>query len=323
MEVVDYDHLNVLLKSHQLWDWGHDLESITRQFLQNNRHGKIPVLSKTLSRLPRIKIDRLDLNHRAVTVTTSQTFDIDWVTKQLMSLLPWRKGPFHIHGIDLDTEWRSDLKWGRIVPHLSSLKERCVLDVGCGNGYHMWRMLGAGARCVVGVDPMQLFAMQFLAIRHFVGEGLPVLQVPIGIENLPRDKPAFDTIFSMGVLYHRRDPVIHIRQLCALLKPGGELILETLIIKDDTAAVLIPKDRYACMRNVWNIASLPQLIQWMEQVNLKDIQVVDVSATTSEEQRTTQWMPYHSLKHSLDPDNSAKTVEGYPAPVRAVIIAKT
>jgi len=322
MEIVDYDHLTRLLKTHDLLDWGRDIEAICRQFLKDKPHGRTPIWLETLSRLPEVEIEQLDLNCSAVTVTTLQDINTDLITDELMSLFPWRKGPFHIHGIDIDTEWRSDLKWDRVIPHISSLKDRRVLDIGCGNGYHLWRMLGAGARCAVGVDPMRLFAAQFQAIRHFVGKELPVTLLPIGIENLPLDQPTFDTIFSMGVLYHRRDPVTHIHQLRSVLKPGGELVLETLIIEDENKSVLIPEDRYARMRNVWNIASLPQLTEWMREAGMRDIQVIDVSPTTSEEQRTTRWMPYHSLKDFLDADDPAKTIEGYPTPVRAVAIAK-
>jgi tRNA (mo5U34)-methyltransferase len=323
MEIVDYLHLHDLLDAHDLSNWGKDLEAITRQFLQDNPHGRTSIWLETLSRLPLLPVDQLELNNKAIKVTTPQAFDVEAVTGELMSLFPWRKGPFSIHGIDIDTEWRSDLKWDRVIDHLTPLQDHRVLDIGCGNGYHLWRMLGAGARCAIGVDPMRLFAAQFQAIRHFVGKQLPVTLLPIGIENLPLNQPTFDTIFSMGVLYHRRDPVTHIRQLMSLLVPGGELVLETLIIEDTDTSVLVPEDRYARMRNVWNIPSLPQLTAWMNEAGMRNIRVVDVTPTTSEEQHTTKWMPYHSLKDFLDPDSPGKTIEGYPAPIRAVVIAQS
>ena len=133
----------------------------------------------------------------------------------------------------------------------------------------------------------------------------------------------FDSVFSMGVLYHRRDPVSHIQQLKALARPGGEIILETLIIEHDQAISLQPEDRYAQMRNVWHIPSLPLLTQWMQAAGLRDTSIIDVSPTTTEEQRTTEWMPFHSLMEFLDKDDPTKTVEGYPAPLRATIVART
>jgi len=321
MEIIDYDHLRDLLKQHELWEWGHNLEAICQQFLKDNPHGRTPIWLETINGLPDIEVEQRNLDANAITVSSKQEINVEAVKTQLLSMFPWRKGPFHIHGIHIDTEWRSDLKWDRVYPQITSLEGRRVLDIGCGNGYHMWRMLGAGARCVVGVDPMRLFVAQFQAIRHFVGKQLPVSLLPIGIEDLPLGQPTFDTIFSMGVLYHRRDPVTHIHQLRSLLKPDGELVLETLIIQNDEITALQPEDRYARMRNVYSIPSLPQLTQWMDEAGMRNIKIVDVSPTTTNEQRTTEWMPYHSLKDFLDPEDPSKTIEGYPAPVRAVVIA--
>jgi len=48
--------------------------------------------------------------------------------------------------------------------------------------------------------------------------------------------------------------------------------------------------------------------------------VVDVSPTTPDEQRTTDWMTFHSLKDFLDPDDPTRTIEGYPGPIRATLV---
>ncbi len=39
----------------------------------------------------------------------------------LQTFIPWRKGPFELFGIYIDSEWRSDWKWQRVAPHLSDL----------------------------------------------------------------------------------------------------------------------------------------------------------------------------------------------------------
>jgi tRNA (mo5U34)-methyltransferase len=49
--------------------------------------------------------------------------------------------------------------------------------------------------------------------------------------------------------------------------------------------------------------------------------VVDVNVTSTQEQRSTEWMSFHSLENFLDPDDHSKTIEGYPAPRRAIITA--
>jgi tRNA (mo5U34)-methyltransferase len=234
-------------------------------------------------------------------------------------MMPWRKGPFNLHGINIDTEWRSDWKWDRLLPHISDLTNRTVLDIGCGSGYHLWRMRGAGAEFVVGIDPSDLFLSQFQAIKHFNPDP-KVHLLPLGVEQLP-ELNAFDTVFSMGVLYHRRSPIDFLSQLKAQLKPGGELILETLVVEGDVNTVLVPTDRYAKMRNVWFIPSTEALVLWMQRVGFKNVRVVDNDHTSLDEQRKTDWMTTESLADFLDPNDPNKTIEGYPAPLRAIIIA--
>ena len=209
-----------------------------------------------------------------------------------------------------------------MLPHISPLTERTVLDVGCGSGYHMWRMLGAGARLVVGIDPMQLFLCQFEAVRKLLGDDRRAHLLPLGIEQLPELK-AFDTVFSMGVLYHRRSPLDHLFQLKNQLVSGGELVLETLVIEGDEHDVLVPGERYAQMRNVWFIPSAAALQCWLEKCGFVDVRIVDFSRTSTEEQRRTDWMTTESLADFLDPHDSGKTLEGYPAPLRAVLVARS
>lgn len=152
--------------------------------------------------------------------------------------MPWRKGPFSLYGVEIDTEWRSDLKWDRVLPHLSPLAGRTILDVGCGSGYHMWRMAGEGAELVIGVDPTQLFLCQFEAVRKLLGNDQRVHLLPLGIQELPALQ-AFDTVFSMGVLYHRRSPLDHLWQLKDQLVSGGELVLESIVVEGDEHQCLI------------------------------------------------------------------------------------
>ncbi|GAA3922243.1 tRNA 5-methoxyuridine(34)/uridine 5-oxyacetic acid(34) synthase CmoB [Litoribacillus peritrichatus] len=243
------------------------------------------------------------------------------LTDQLKQLTPWRKGPFHILGVDIDTEWRSDWKWDRVAPYISSLKGRHVLDVGCGSGYHCWRMAGAGANLVVGIEPSPLSNMQYWATRHFIGSN-NVYMLPLTLEDMPENVGGFDTVFSMGVLYHRRSPIDHLYQLKACLQPHGELVLETLVVDGPEGYSLVPANRYAQMRNVWFLPSCETLIQWLERVGFKDIKVVDVNQTSLEEQRSTEWMHFNSLADFLDPDDVNKTIEGYPAPTRATLVAR-
>ncbi|MDD5580157.1 MAG: tRNA 5-methoxyuridine(34)/uridine 5-oxyacetic acid(34) synthase CmoB [Methylobacter sp.] len=241
---------------------------------------------------------------------------------QLKALHPWRKGPYDLFGIKINTEWRSDWKWNRLKNYIAPLKHRLVLDVGCGNGYHCWRMLGAHAKMVVGIDPLLLNVLQFQMIRKLYGEA-PVYVLPLGMEQLPHGLKAFDTVFSMGVLYHRRSPIDHLLELRDCLQPGGELILETLVIDGGPGKVLLPEERYANMRNVWFLPSCETLFSWLKRCGFINIRLVDVTTTSIDEQRTTEWMTFHSLKDFLDAKNPQLTCEGLPAPKRAIIIANS
>lgn len=240
----------------------------------------------------------------------------------LRSLHPWRKGPFEIYGIRIETEWRSDLKWDRLASAIRPLGGRAVLDVGCGSGYHAWRMLGAGAKRVIGIDPTLLSVAQFLAIKQLAGD-YPVDVLPVGIDHVPANLRLFDTVFSMGVLYHRRSPLDHLLELKGCLRQGGELVLETLVIEGGAGEVLLPEDRYARMRNVWFIPSCLTLEGWLKRCGYRHVRLVDVTETTSEEQRSTDWMRFQSLPDFIDADNPALTVEGLPAPRRAIFLAES
>ncbi len=278
-----------------------------------------------MGQLPDVKCSVCDLNAEAIII--GKKSDLDGkknhdLIEQLKQFHPWRKGPYNIFGNLIDTEWRSDWKWDRLKNHIAPLKNRFVLDVGCGSGYHCWRMLGAGAKMVVGVEPLSLNVIQFHVIRQLIGES-PVYVLPIGLEQVPEGIKAFDTVFSMGVLYHRRSPIDHLLELKNCLQSGGELILETLIINGENGAFLMPEDRYAKMRNVWFLPSCKTLISWMERCGFKNCRVIDVTTTTIEEQRTTDWMRFHSLKDFLDSENFSLTCEGLPAPKRAIILANS
>ena len=74
------------------------------------------------------------------------------------------------------------------------------------------------------------------------------------------------------------------------------------------------------MNNVWFIPTVAMLKNWMEKCNLADVRVVDINQTSIEEQRATDWMTFQSLEDFLDPNDSGKTLEGHPAPKRAVLI---
>ncbi|MDJ0751233.1 MAG: tRNA 5-methoxyuridine(34)/uridine 5-oxyacetic acid(34) synthase CmoB [Woeseiaceae bacterium] len=300
--MFDFDALSARLDALGLADWNAQLVPRLRDRLTGKSHGDWQRWNDIVQALPAARGDA------AI------------VRKLLMGLHPWRKGPIVLDDITIDTEWRSDWKWDRVREALDPLEGRNVLDVGCGNGYYALRMREAGAASVIGVDPTLLFAIQFLAINVFRQE-TEIFVLPCRLEETPASDNAFDTTFSMGVLYHQREPLRHLENLRCTLRAGGQLVLETIHLPGDGLDTLTPNGRYARMRNVWHLPTVPQLIAWIESAGFGDIRVVDTTVTTTDEQRSTEWMTFESLREALDPDDPKRTVEGWPAPRRVVITA--
>lgn len=322
--MIDYTPLLEALKTTPARAWLKTLPADLKLALAPRTHGRLYDWRKTLDRLPDLSAHDIDLQQSCIRIGASDELDPGQrkpLNEILLSLVPWRKGPYCLFGIHIDSEWRSNQKWNRLENHIQALHGRLVLDVGCGSGYHCWRMAGAGATRVIGIDPALLFVVQFQALKHFV-PGLPVDVLPLALEQLPAKLQAFDTVFSMGVLYHRRSPIDHLLQLRDCLRPGGELVLETLIIEAESGEVLTPRDRYAKMPNVWFIPSLPSLERWLQRCGFDRIRCIDVTTTSTREQRQTSWSTGASLREFLAPDNHSMTVEGYAAPRRAIVIAE-
>jgi len=322
-----FDDVSAFLKEGKFAPWGELLRDQLQLFLHDKEHGDQARWLEALDSLPAIIPDSCDLTAYDLRLSKAGLSEEESAAVEagLRGLMPWRKGPFQFFDTHIDTEWRSDWKWDRVAPHLAPLNGRTVLDVGCGSGYHMWRMLGAGAERVIGIDPSRLFLMQFQALKRYAERALGKQSIdllPLRMEDVPQRLRAFDTTFSMGVLYHRKSPIDHLQELRDTLRPGGQLVLETLVIEGGLGEVLMPEDRYAMMRNVWFLPSVETLLLWCRRAGLKNARLVDLNQTSIEEQRTTDWMRFNSLPDFLDPDDTSRTAEGYPAPLRAVILAE-
>ena len=318
---ADFDTLNERWRNTAFEPWRLLLAEQLERGMSASRYGDIPRWREALGSLPELAPSTIELNASEVgclgEISDAQRAELE---SALRGLQPWRKGPFNLFGVHIDTEWRSDLKWNRLLPGLRPLIGKRVLDVGCGSGYHCWRMLGAGADEVIGIEPTPLFVLQFKALQRYLQQ--PNIHVlPAAMEHLPRPLKAFDSVFSMGVLYHRRSPMDHLNELKDALVSGGQLILETLVIDGDAHSVLVPAGRYSRMGNVWFLPSTLALAGWLKKLGFQNVELIDCGYTTADEQRSTDWMTFHSLAQFLDPTDSRKTVEGYPAPQRAILVA--
>ncbi len=322
-----FDYPESLFSELALLGFSKQISRIKKQCAKNfsaTYHGDFEKWKKAIACLPDVKPSRIDLDRADILVGQPSDLsesELPILVKQLKQFHPWRKGPFNIFGQYIDTEWRSDWKWDRLKEDISPLGGRKVLDIGCGSGYHCWRMRAEGAQFVLGIDPTLLFVMQFFVMQHYI-QDTQVNVLPIGLADIVGSNLEFDSVFSMGLLYHRRDAMEHLQELKQCLREQGELILETLVIDDQHGELLIPEGRYAQMRNVWSIPSVSTLENWLVQAEFKNIRCIDVSPTTFNEQRSTDWMSFQSLQDYLDANDDTKTIEGYPAPLRAIFIAE-
>jgi tRNA (mo5U34)-methyltransferase len=294
-----------------------------RQFLENAR-GNFSKFKNILQSIPDFKPSSINLEDRAITIGDKSDIsheEAQFLSEQLEQLCPWRKGPFNIFGIEVDSEWQSWIKWERLKGHIESLEGKAILDIGSSNGYYMFKMAADNPLMVLGVEPQSSFYYQYLAIQKFLKLD-NVFCLPVPHDKLPKMNKYFDTVFCMGVLYHRKSPIEMLKDICDSMKKGGQLVLENLIIDSRKNYCLFPDDRYAKMRNVYFIPDLGAMESWLMRAGFTDIKCVNVEQTSFEEQRKTKWIQTESLKDFLDPDDYNLTVEGYQAPIRAIFTAK-
>ncbi|MFK7816705.1 MAG: tRNA 5-methoxyuridine(34)/uridine 5-oxyacetic acid(34) synthase CmoB [Gammaproteobacteria bacterium] len=324
MIAPDRKELASALSSTKLKICQDEILSLLDEKYADPKHGHFKDWKRIFETLPNISASSTELNNDTILIGNPDDVSLEQklsLEASLKELCPWRKGPFEVFGIHIDTEWRSDWKWSRISPYID-LKDKLVLDIGCGNGYYALRMQAMGAKLVLGVDPSWHYIFQFHALQKYSSLLQQTFVLPFGFEELPDNMSKFDTIFSMGVLYHRQEPQNHLSQVYESIEMRGQFVLETLIIDDEDADVLIPNERYANMRNVWVLPSIDLLKTWLSEAGFKNIKVVDTTMTTVEEQRQTEWMTRYSLAQALNPDDHSLTVEGYQAPLRTTIIAE-
>ncbi|MCG3701967.1 tRNA 5-methoxyuridine(34)/uridine 5-oxyacetic acid(34) synthase CmoB [Aliarcobacter butzleri] len=241
------------------------------------------------------------------------------IVQTAKKLIPWRKGPFKIFDLEIDSEWQSNIKYNLIRPYFK-LKDKIVADIGCNNGYYMFRMLEDCPKRLIGFDPSPLTLHQFEFINHFVKSD--IVYEMLGVEHLEFYNHKFDFIFMLGVLYHRADPVGTLKSLARGLNSKGEILIDTFMIDGDDEICLTPNKRYSKIPNIYFIPTIPALKNWLERAGFENIEVLATTVTTSEEQRKTPWSFDESLEDFLDPNDSSKTVEGYPAPKRVYVKAR-
>jgi len=276
-------------------------------------------LQEAVNTLPQLTSSAISLGD-VVSVDFDQITDDDEqkIYDAAKRLKPWRKGPFRISGILIDSEWQSQIKYNLLEPHFN-LKDKIVGDIGCNNAYYLFRMQSQEPRKLVGFDPSAITYSQFQFINHFVKSD--IVYELLGVEHVEFYEHKFDILFCLGVLYHRSDPVAMLKSLYKGLNRGGELILDTFMIDGDDEICLTPRERYSKIPNIYFIPTVNALKNWCFRAGFTSVEVLEIKKTDHQEQRKTEWIDTQSLKDFLDPNDESKTVEGYPAPKRVYIKA--
>lgn len=244
--------------------------------------------------------------------------EAEQIKQTALLMKPWRKGPFQINELFIDSEWRSQIKYNLLEPHFD-LKDKIVGDIGCNNGYYLFRMLSEQPKKLIGFDPSAIYYSQFQFINHFAKSD--IVYELLGVEHVEFYEHKFDTLFCLGVLYHRSDPVAMLKSLFKGLSKGGELILDTFMIDGEGEMSLTPKDRYSKIPNIYFVPTVNALKNWCYRAGFERVEVLETMVTESNEQRKTEWIDTQSLEDFLDPNDDTKTIEGYPAPKRVYIKA--
>jgi len=274
---------------------------------------------EAIAELPDFKDVAVSLKDRVTVMIPNLTEEgAKQIEETARLMLPWRKGPFQINDLFIDSEWQSQIKYNLLEPHFD-LKDKIVGDIGCNNGYYLFRMLSQEPKKLIGFDPSAIYYSQFQFIDHFIKSD--IVYELLGVEHVEFYEHKFDVLFCLGVLYHRADPVGMLKSLFKGLNKGGELILDTFMIDGEAEVCLTPRERYSKIPNIYFVPTVNALKNWCYRAGFEKVEVLEIRKTDLNEQRKTEWINTQSLEDFLDPNDPNKTVEGYPAPKRVYIKA--
>lgn len=305
--------LNKVLEAHTL----------KQQWVNQNKKGFLRYRTP-YQNLSDFQAEDIDCTGDIVTIGTEKQLcgkDNALVKDNLKQFMPWRKGPFSVFGTHIDAEWRSERKWQRLENHLPDLAGKTIADIGCNNGYYMFRMTPEKPKFVLGFEPSVQHYYCFKALNSMAGFSNLDIDL-LGVEHLSLFPECFDVIFLMGIIYHRSSPMDVLKDILTALKPGGTLILESQAIPGESPVALFPDKTYAKVPGTYFVPTGKCVENWMTRAGYEDVHLFNSHPMSSEEQRKTDWMTFESYEDFVQPDNHDLTIEGYPAPVRILISGK-
>ncbi len=284
--------------------------ALLKQVFNHHLYKEIQDLNnKILKSQIQVKNDSFD-------ITCDKAFD-ETIKNIALQLKPWRKGPFKINDLFIDTEWQSFIKFNILKNHISCIKDKVVADIGCNNGYYMFKMLEFNPKKIIGFDPSIKYYLQFLLLNSLAKTHIQYEL--LGVADVVHYPVKFDIIFCLGVIYHRSDPIMMLKQIKQSLNKKGIVFLDTMYIEDEREIALIPQKTYSKIPNIFFIPSILGLRNWCIKAGFNKFEVLATKQTDLKEQRKTEWIDSYSLECFLDKSNSNFTCEGYPAPRRVYV----
>lgn len=308
-DFLEIEPLSEILKDRDSWLWRDSVKTY-RENLQNT---------------PTLQTNHFKTENGWVEIGRQEEItplEIEFLTQCLENLSPWRKGPFKLFGIELDAEWRSDWKWERLSGKIDSLKDKKVCDIGCNNGYYLFQMLSQSPAFLLGIDPIPKLFFQFQIFRKYV-KAPQIYFEYLGVEHLIHFKKLFDVVFCMGILYHRKNPLETLMTIRDAMAPNGQLIIESAGIPGEESMALFPESSYGKAKNIFFMPTVTCLKNWLLKTGFKNVEVIYAGNLTFEEQRKTKWCQYQSLEDFTSNSDPNKTIEGYPSPIRMILIARS
>ncbi|TQR27959.1 tRNA 5-methoxyuridine(34)/uridine 5-oxyacetic acid(34) synthase CmoB [Campylobacter sp. MIT 97-5078] len=306
------------------------MNNIQKQLLENKEFKAINELNHLLTpdfkanlsfnEAVNLNFDETHLKHSNLSLKALN----ERIKELALRLKPWRKGPFKVNELFIDSEWQSFVKFNILKPFMNNLENKIVADVGCNNGYYMFKMLEFKPAKIIGFDPCLRPFLQFYLLNTLAKS--KICFELLGVEDLSafcvQAKLKFDFIFCLGVLYHRSNPLQTLKQLKSALNKGGSVFLDTIYIEDEREIALIPRKTYSKIANIFFIPSILGLRNWCEKAGFSHFEVLATRDTDEFEQRTTAWSEGYSLKDFLSEEDHKKTLEGYDAPKRVYVKLK-
>lgn len=239
-------------------------------------------------------------------------------------LIPWRKGYYDLFSTRINSEWDSLIKWNYISQIIEQIiggiKDKVVCDLGCNNGYFMFKLLSSSPALIVGLDPVFRYYLQYFLLTTFLRPSLSSLAfLLMGYKSLDYFESSFDLVLCLGILYHHPQPIEILKLIKQSLKPQGKIIIDSQGIDREDSFSLIPEKTYTGKKGFWFLPSPQALINWVKRAGFTKVEIIKKTTIQKEEQQKTIHSPFDSLREGM---KGKKTIEGYPSPIRIYLVAE-